>query len=286
MWLLLACAAPPAGRPPPEADGAPGDTAAPEPPAAVPAPSPWSWTRDDPAGSALDAAALAGAIQAAVDVVVDVDPLEFFGAYSPHLGYGTATCPSFDPGWAPQVYWEGDCTGENGASFHGWAVSHQAHGVVDEAGRWCEDNAFFFGFARIAAPDGTPFEAWGEVGYDDCVDGDGVRRLDASVEGDFYWPVVDDWISRRVPVQLTWTLAADASVWTLDLAGAVSAEVDPAATVDFAMRFPDGTGTVTLWDAEGRRAEVVFDGGCGMADAGEVCVDWALLVDWEARPWS
>lgn len=271
MWLLLACVVDPADS----ARIEPGEV-----------PAPWSYTREDVGVSPLSAAELVQAIDAALLLALDVDPLDVFGAYAPQLTYATEGCPSFDPGWAPQVYWEGACTGSNGASWHGWALSHQAHGLRDEGGNYCEEQAFYYGFARVTSPEGTPFEAYGQVAYDDCLDSAGVRHIDASIEGDYYWGSAPDWLVRRIPVQLSWEVESGATGVTVALRGSVAAGVEPAATVELDMAFPEGTGTVTVWDKDGHRAEVRFAGGCGVAEAGEVCVDWSALTGWEARPWS
>lgn len=271
LLLLLACVPPPPGSPPDD-----------DPPAA---PSPWSYDRAPSDRGTLTAADLAAAIGAAVALTPEVDPVDFFDAYTPQLTYATEACPTFEPGFLPQVYWSGDCTADSGASFHGWALSNRGRGVRLEDGSTCDDQIFFYGFARIVAPDGTPFEAYGSVSYQDCTAADGTHTLTAAVEGDFHWELAPDWLGDAIPVQLAWSATETPEGRTLALAGSVAGGVAPAATVEFDLAFPEAAGTVRVWDPDGARYDVLFAGGCGAAEAGEVCVDWSALVDWEGRPW-
>lgn len=294
MLLLLACAAPSDDSSTP-VESSPVETAA--------DPLPWDWQGEDAPPGELDPAALEEALAVVLARLPEADPIRLFEVYFQLLSGATGTCPSIDASTG-QIYWEGDCSSERGFVFSGWALANWGHNARDTEGRTCADLAFYYGFARITDPEGYALDAWGTASYGDCVDGDGVRSIEAAIDGDFWDPgVYDAWLAEHHPLEVYWTASEVAGARSLLLEGGYREVTDdvyavwldglPFAADAACPTEPDGV--VRLWDPAGGAYEVTFDGstscdGCGVATSagvtlGSVCADFTGYSTWEDRPW-
>lgn len=299
LLLLLACAGPEGSESTAPADS-PADTVE---SAGDSLPSPWGYEDPGPPVGELAPEQLAEALAEAFDDARGRDPGAWMRLYLEQLSWATGGCPAFTPTRPGETRWEGDCTSDRGAAFDGWAVSWWDRDVRGDAGEDCATMLFFFGFLRITDPGGVPFDAWGTVGETDCTDEAGVRRLEATVDGDFSSPLAEGtpWATGR-PAALTWTVEEDGGARRLVLGGGLEGGAEVVALSFVDLGFDAGAacalepeGAVELWDVQGARYRVDFDptgacDGCGAASSegvalGSVCVDVEPWFEWEERPW-
>lgn len=230
------------------------------------------------------------------------------------------TCPQTD--WTDNGdgtvsdYWSDACTTAGGASFDGTVFGRTAEGLINGGYTWSGRD--FKGWGSIVAPDGATLVVGGFITVYDGVAEDGDRWGYSHGRTDILW-TGDGWEDAWFGSGLHPGLDLDA--WWEDGAGrvviggqasgfageVVAIEVDGLAAMapGFGSDCPEELGgTVSLRDEAGTWYDVRFDGGeapedpvepaacdgCGAvtvdgAPHGSVCVDPAVLLDWEESPW-
>jgi hypothetical protein len=299
-------------------DPEPGD---PTPGDPVEEPSPYVVDRPDDEGPTVSLREVERALQAGLDVVLDLDAAPVHAAYEAAMAGRTGSCP-YEYVTPDGNYWFDSCSTDGGASYDGYVFAYAAAGVPDPYSGLTTDYWSAFGGAVIVDAEGHTLELSGAAtDYHAYGDSGGVL-LDVwyvDLAGTFRWDGPEargTWLADGYDPDLTWqrTAVRELGAAGVYLAGGFSGLPD-----GWSIAFDENqvghellgytcedelSGTVSVRAPDGSWVDVRFDGvipdegtdpapgacdGCGEAFAegtslGEVCVSLDTLLAKAVRP--
>jgi hypothetical protein len=258
---------------------------------------PWAPPEEDVAAPLTDAPSVEGAFDVLLSSVREWSGAPVITAYEAVMAQADGSCPEVDA-FNGNYAWYDDCTTAEGARFEGDSFAHHFASLI-EAGSVVEGWTFTC-ISDVTLPDGTGFGCHGILDHRRAEEPDGTVAFTSISEGAFYGDVAeveDTWLALEADASLTLgALRLPDGTRSLEIDGAVAGfGVEGLLGASFAALSLDDpecpAGTIAVRDTAGEWYSATFD--CDPcadltfrgASLGEVCVDFAPLLDWGDAPW-
>lgn len=238
-------------------------------------------------------------------------------AYNEAMEGADSSCPAFFSNEDGVDYWYDDCTSRDGTRFSGYGALISYSGVADGGYNWRGD--VLYGAGTITTG-GEELAFNGSAGLLNGLSDAGVQAAWNVVDGEFSLEEdADTWLGEGLDPSLQMQALSlgeiRAFIVTGTLAG-LDTEIDAILADDMLIATEETgapcsqepTGGLSLRGADGHWTDILFDvpfdaatesfgemdpadcDGCGTAwfqgePLGQVCFDFATLLDWEGSPW-